>query len=256
MSKSVKPKVFCLSKSHPDYEREELRYIKQHLFFPSRELPSIDDYIQNINQSLGKYPVPEKTVRTVAEAVRDYGNDLLTVYSGFAEILTGGTLSEAITEEARKFASLYPSGLEKLGKFTCAIVLALQYQAFDGMTLDERRKARNGLLSIGKALVPESRGKKKTTTDPIIVRRYYLVCLFQLYHIEHTLRNSQGSRSKKVKSASKNFEMPINKIRDIWKLNENDEPTVRPVPIREMARTLTARHFGITQHRVSNIIAL
>ena len=255
MSKKFKPTVFLPSKSHPDYEREELLYIKQHLFFLASEPPSIDDYTQKINQSLGKYPVPEEAVRIVAGAVRDYGNDLLTVYSGVAKLMTDGTLSEAKTEEAREFDSRHPSGLETLGKFICAIVMALQYQASDARSLDERKNARKGLLSIGKALIPESRGKKKTTADPLIVRRYYLARLFQLYHIQYALI-SPGSRSEKVKAASENFEMPIEQIRELWKLDENDFPTVRPLYITEMARILTAEHFKITQHRVSNIIAL
>ena len=78
--------------------------------------------------------------------------------------------------------------------------------------------------------------------------------LFRLYHIRNTLKQAGKSRGEKVKEASLNFGMPIETIREFWKLDKNDRPTVKPLSVKETARILTARRCKVTQQTVSNAI--
>lgn len=146
---------------------------------------------------------------------------------------------------------------EDAERLAAAICYVLGWLTFEGLrgSYDERKKARSRLRKILKDLWPDARGKKKNTSDPFRVQLFYWNTLFRLYHIQNALRASDENQSQKVKAASQNFDTPIEQIRELWNLDEDDRPTARPIPIKEMARIVTARHFGITQHRLSNILA-
>ena len=138
----------------------------------------------------------------------------------------------------------------------CRVFGRLQQQIVFG-DAKERHKAAKRLRRITAAFIPETRGKKKVTVHPLEVKGVYFRELFRLYHVQNSLKSPAGgrSRSQKVRAISKNFDITIELIRELWKLDEDDKPTVRPIPIKEMARVLTARYFGMTQHRISNILA-
>ena len=131
----------------------------------------------------------------------------------------------------------------------------LQHQGANG--LRERRESRKRLKKLIDSLLPDSRGKRANTlaVSTSKVKLYYYEELFRIYHIENTLRTFPGTLRNKVKAASENYELSIETIKDLWKLNDSYTPICSPVSRKEMARILTAKHFRITQHRVSNILA-
>ena len=141
-----------------------------------------------------------------------------------------------------------------LGGIVCRVLGSVTHQALRG-SYGERNKAKRRLAKIVRGIFPGTRGKKKNTVNPLEVEVFYWKELFRLYHIQNALRTPGKSHSVKVKTASRNFDMPVERIRDLWKLDKDSQPTVRPISIKEMARILTAQHFAITQHRVSNILA-
>jgi hypothetical protein len=137
-----------------------------------------------------------------------------------------------------------------------------------------RRIATRRLKKLLNALIPETRGKRagKAVAQPVMVKYFYYSELFRFYHVrailsgqvKFTPRGSvpgqqafieTGRRSGRVKYVSENFAMPVPVIREFWCLDGEDIPQARPITVHEMARIVTARHFGITQHAVSNIIA-
>jgi hypothetical protein len=131
----------------------------------------------------------------------------------------------------------------------------LQHQGAHG--LRERRESRKRLKKLIDSLLPDSRGKRANilAVSTSKVKLYYYEELFRIYHIENALRNFPGTLRNKVKVASENYELSVETIKDLWKLNDSYTPICSPVSRKEMARILTARHFSITQHRVSNILA-
>jgi len=145
---------------------------------------------------------------------------------------------------------------EGLGPVICDVLRFWREQVERG-SLKERRLAAKHLREFSKALIPETRGKRKSTLRASYyeVKKFYYRALYRLYHLENALRTTPGSRTEKVRAASKNFEIPLETIRELWRLNEDDSPKGRPDPIRQRARLLTARHFRVTEPAVSNIIA-
>ena len=82
--------------------------------------------------------------------------------------------------------------------------------------------------------------------------------LFRLYHVEHALKSSDRPRNHalRVKEVSENFRIAIELIRELWCLDEDDEPNgKRPIPTKEMARLLSGRQFRISQQRVANLLS-
>jgi hypothetical protein len=124
-------------------------------------------------------------------------------------------------------------------------------------SLRERQESHRRLKEIMGSLFPDNRGKRANTLPGSLskVKLYYYEELFRLYHVENTLRTFPGSLRSKVKAASENYELSVETIKDLWKLDDSYTSVCSPVSRKEMARILTARHFSITQHRVSNILA-
>ena len=126
-----------------------------------------------------------------------------------------------------------------------------------GGSYQERQNATTWLEKFAKLLVPDNRGKRARASGATTghVKMYYYSELFRLYHIEHALRTISGSRVTKVRTASKNFQLPIDQIREFWGLDDKDDPDRQPFTVKDMARELTARHFRITHQTVSNILS-
>jgi hypothetical protein len=236
----LEPKVYLPSKSHPDYQNQEWEYFAEHY---GRKLCKkgplklgLGDPKVLASHYLAKVNSDEKD-RYVIEAVKLFGDHLLE--------LTVSLNPFRFSDEA-----------ERLGAAVCRVLGGLRRQALAG-NYDERREAKTRLEKIVKGILPDTRGKKRRTAHPSRVRKFYWSELFRLYHIQHALRSPSAPRnqSQRVVTASTNFEMPIQQIREFWGLDKDDQPTARPISIREMARILTDRHFGITQHRLSNILA-
>lgn len=156
-------------------------------------------------------------------------------------------------EERELFELRYREGL---GDVICDVLRYWREQVQRG-SLKERQLAAKHLGQFGKALIPETRGKRRKmrTATSYEVQKFYYKELFRLYHVELALRELPGSPREKVQSASKNFEISEETIRDLWFLDKNYNPKGRPDPIRQRARLVTARHFKITEHAVSNLLS-
>jgi hypothetical protein len=237
----LEPKVYLPSKSHPDYVEEEYKYVfvQQASRFSKKRGPRLF--------------TPRHFAGFYGDALEEakVNSDEKDRYIGLAVKLFSDHLLE-LTVSSNPFR--FCNEGERLGAAVLRILGSLRSGGLHG-EFQERKKDRARLKKIFKDILPDTRGKKTNTAYPLSVKIFYWNELFRLYHIRKTLQSGQRNMSQKVKAASENFEMPIDQIRDFWKLDEDDQPTVRPVPLKEMARILTARHFKLTQHRVSNILA-
>jgi len=146
--------------------------------------------------------------------------------------------------------------MDELGVSVCNVIRYWRDQVATG-TIESRRQAIKHLRNVAKVLIPDTRGKRgrRLTVPPLQVVLFYYKQIFDLYQIQNALRSLLRNMSTKVKAASKKFEIPVEQIRRLWNLDDEDKPKGRPVSIQEMARIQTAEHFNITQHTVSNIIA-
>jgi hypothetical protein len=121
------------------------------------------------------------------------------------------------------------------------------------------KRARDSLKRMAMSFVPDTRGrrKKQERIFPFDVKRYYFRQLFRIYHLRDALKSRTGGRKEKIKRASEDFDIPVDVITEFWGLDDamGIQRGSGPYTNKDMARVLTARHFGITQHRVSNIIA-
>jgi hypothetical protein len=238
---ALEPKVYLPSKSHPDYWTEQYKYMfrQQATRFklPGPRLFTPGQFARSYMKALegAKISSNEKD-RYIGLAVRLFGEHWLELTVSIDPI--------RFSDEAERLAA---AALRALGTLT--------HRALDG-DFHERKTAKARLEKIIRDMLPDTRGKKANTANPFSVKVFYWSELFRLYHIRKTLQSEQRNMSQKVKLASTNFEMPIEQIRDLWKLDGDDLPSGRPIPLKEMARILTARHFKLTQHRVSNILAL
>ena len=148
---------------------------------------------------------------------------------------------------------------EGLGPLICMVLRFWREQIQSGSPI-ERRQATKQLKAFGNALIPETRGKRQNilTASAYEVKVFYLKELYRLYHVEHFLKSSDGPRNcaLRVKQVSKNFQISVELIREFWCLDKDDHTTgERPIPIKEMARSLTGRQFKITQHRIANLFS-
>ena len=109
--------------------------------------------------------------------------------------------------------------LDGLGKKICD-VLRFWREQIKGGSLKERRQARKHLRAFGKALIPETRGKRQNVmlADSWEVKEFYLKELYRLYHVENFLKSSDGpkNRDSKMKQAGENYQMSVASIRRFW----------------------------------------
>jgi hypothetical protein len=240
------PKVYLPSKDHPDYQNQEWDYFVEHrgkkLLKKGRlRLPGglgLDDpkvlavVYSNVmaNGKIGSVEIDDYVI----SAIKLFSENIIQL----TESLTPFRLSD----EANR-----------LGGHVCRFLGSLISQAQSG-NYEERKLANKRFSRIIKSISPDARGKKKVTASPFSIQLFYWGELFRLYHIENALKSSVRNLDQKLRAISTSFEMPIDQIREFWKVDENFQP-IRPIRLKEMARILTARHFGITQHRVSNILS-
>ena len=216
---ALEPKVYLPSKSHPDYKNEEYKYV-----FQGRRL--------RMRRGLSLF-TPRQFAGFYGDALKQakVNSDETDRYIGLAVKLFSDHLLE-LTVSSNPFR--FCSEGELLGAAVLRILGSLRIGALHG-EFQERKKDRARLKKIVKHILPDTRGKKTNTAYPLSVKIFYWKELFRLYHIRKMLQSGQRNMSQKVKAASENFEMPIDQIRDFWKLDEDDQPTVRPVPLKEMA---------------------
>lgn len=235
-------------KINREYHMEELRYIQSHIFRKKRRvLPQrspkavqavnlLDQIRQGWSKNSGLAPFEEEKDKYVIEAIK--------LFSGTA--FSAGVFPFRLSDEGNK-----------LGGSICRVLGYLQQQALTG-NLSVRRTAINRLKIITKAIIPETRGKRGDRVDSFSVKYVYYGELFRLYHIRKALREPIRNQSQKVRSASKNFGLPIEKIREYWRLDEDDMPSDemgQRLTLKEMTRELTARHYRIDPQTVANHIA-
>jgi hypothetical protein len=152
----------------------------------------------------------------------------------------------------------YLDTMDRLGCLICVMIRSWKDCAISA-NLTARREATARLKMLAAALVPDNRGR--VAVDDFDVLYFYYTELFRLYHIRRILvtpraNRKHGGYADRVRCASEAFDLPVSTIRELWCLDEDDEPSLtRPTSMKDMARILTDRHFGIAQHTLSNIIA-
>jgi len=240
-------------KINREYHMEELRYIQSHIFRRKRRvLPQrspkavqaanlLDQIRQGWSKESGLGPFEEEKDKYVIEAIK--------LFSGTA--FSVGVFPFRLSDEGNK-----------LGGSICRVLGYLRQQALMG-TKEARQSAIKRLKNIMKDVIPGGRGKRGDKIDSGAVKFFYYQEMFRLHQIRNALKSPLGAinQSQKVKDVGSNFGVPIGTIRQLWFLDENDKPKSRRVSLKEMARILTANHFctphhRMTQHRVSNILAL
>ena len=262
---SFEPKVHLPSIEHPDYYACEHEYVVDHLFrggsrkarkkkreavFARLKIPRefrnapARFFRREIINGWQANPrsFKKENERYVINALKYFGLQALAPAFLFVK------LPQQWTKEQMEMFGLSVAIRE--------VILYWQFQAKRG-SFQARRKAVQRLKEIGPALIPSTVGKRNiTVVDPVLVKNYYFQTLFRLYQIKHSLREHVKGRREKVEAASKNFDMPVELIRFLWQLDENDQPKgAQLVPIKQRARILTARQYQISEYRVSNIIA-
>lgn len=239
-----KPRAYFSNGYDPEYRKEQLRYVAAHMFpegpktLPSKQQPSFyaDQIQQGWTKESGLGPFREEKDRCVSDGLKLFGETSLG----------DGNWPFHLTDQANQLGGAICRVLGYLLQQTCAD------------KQEQRQMATRRLEKIIRNAKSETRGKKKRVIRPEAVKFFYFQELFWLYQIQNALRSPTGSRnySRKIKEVSKNFGMPIEQIRELWNLDEEDQQKPgRQLPIKEMARILTDRHFSISQHRLSNIIA-
>lgn len=147
---------------------------------------------------------------------------------------------------------------EHLGGHVCMVLHFWRRKAQEG-SLKERQQAIKHLKAFGKALLPETRGRRKNrrTAGVWEVKMFYLKELYRLYHIENAMRSRQLPRNKslKVKQISQNFGMSAESVREFFGLDGNDDRVRRRVTAKDMARFNTVRRFDIGEGAVSNLLS-
>jgi hypothetical protein len=247
----VEPERYLPSKAHPGYSKEEFNYVISHV----------------VPKEVKKMRASDGGKRPAGALVECYTNEIRHGWKAIPGL--GPSFSEdkdkLVVEAMMLFrepmflaASLVPMQLSKeanqLAGAVCHVLGHLQSQIVFG-DAGRRRNAARRLRKILADIIPETRGKKRATAHPLEAKIFYYKELFRLYHIQHALRGPGKNQSAKVKAASQEFDMPIQQLRDLWQLDEDEEVRARRISIKEMARILTGRHFRITQHRLSNILA-
>ena len=150
---------------------------------------------------------------------------------------------------------------EGLGPLICMVLRFWREQIQSG-SLIERRRATKHLKDFGKALIPETRGKRKNivTANAYEVKTFYLKELYRLYHVDHALQASDGPRNQalKVKEVSKSFQITVVQLRKLLGLADDYTPDPhldRLKTPKEMAVVRTAEHFKLVPGRISNILS-
>lgn len=248
-SDPLEPKVYLPSRSHQDYQNQEWEYFEEHHGeklvkkgrLKYRSIPGLDD--RKVTASFYQHQIEQAKI--ISDEVDRYVIEAVNLFAEHLIELTVSLTPFRFSTEA-----------QGLGAAVCRVLGGLRLQALKG-NYDMGRKAKTRLEKIVKGILPDTRGKKSRTADPLQVQKFYWGELFRLYHVRHTLQSPKGVRnfSAKVKAASKNFEMPIELIRELWGLDEDDMPDRQAFSLKDMARELTARHFKITHQTIQNILA-
>lgn len=273
------PKTYLPSKSDRNYSKEAAKYAVFHIFLCSAKWNkwvakgAPTDLSTSAEVAEMKEALAADLTDLIAQGWKEapYGKGKATFSDKAAEHVIGAMhifevdalrllpVDEPIVRGQDSSDSRLPglTRMDQLGVSVCNVIRHWHDQAKKGK-LEERRRAREHLKKVCEALIPDSRGKRGSslTVPPLDILLYYYKEMFRLYHIQNALRSMPGRTSEKVKAASENFGMTVEQIRELWNLDDTDKPKGRPVPIKEMARILTARQFNITQHAVSNMIAL
>jgi hypothetical protein len=252
VSKSFDLKMLLPSVSDPVYKEAERLFVVGHIFQPHRvkrmarkvdharfegwNYPQI--YLDRIRAGWRADGLSYDGAKAVIEAVKTHGLDAI-----------GG----------RKEQGMHNPRAEVLSDLSVEILKALGHwrRLVQQGSKQQRHWATRCLKQFGQVLIPDTRGKKWTTeVNADKVKIWYYKELFRLLQIRNALRQLPSKNfSKRVRDASERFDMPVQQIKELWRLDEESQITTKPLTTKEMARILTARHFAITQQRVSNIIA-
>ena len=245
------PERYWPSASDPGYKNDLFFYVHLHNPPDWREkrereqaarwpFERIRGYVKTIKSDL-EHPdqlASQEAISCAVEAIQKFGVDALCPPRVWRH------------RELRRQYEVRFLRLALLSECLTGLIEKLQIDVSTGIGGSQPKKQLQKILN---ALIPESRGRKKKVSARTIKMLYYKE-LYRLYHIRNALKKAGKTRTAKVKEASLNFGMPVERIRELWKLDENDQTTVRPIPIKEMARILTADFCKVTQQTVSNAI--
>jgi hypothetical protein len=101
------------------------------------------------------------------------------------------------------------------------------------------------------------KGKRaKSLVNP---RKEVLVCylkeLFRVYNLSESIKSGSRNIDVRLKTASENFQIPVEELRIFLRLDDKSSPYRNPLPPKEIALILTSEKFNITQHRLRNILS-
>ena len=111
------------------------------------------------------------------------------------------------------------------------------------------------LKRLGNALAGDRRGRRAQVTNLFALRALYHRKVFRLLRARRLLkaRGSTGSSlAARIRATAKDCGLPEADLRN--HLLDNHGNPQRPISVREEARIWTARHFGVTQQTVSNLL--
>lgn len=267
-----------------DYKDEEFRYIVGRLFSQKRlakqeknqALPLIpqtlterqavaDHFLEQIEQyrpsavfRRGKPPPvlhwPDEVGHIVLDAFHTFGFDALRL--SVADTLI------ARRHDTRALAHDYLASLDHLGAVIGEVIRDWQRRVQEEPDLDKRRQAQNNLRQVGKALIPNTRGKreKRVRVPDREVKRYYYKELFRCEQASTLLRRTAtlpGCRRWEVRlqAVCERFDLPYDP--GWWGFSEKGQ-VLRQLLMnaKESAVLLTARHFPPAKEQtIRNILA-
>jgi len=265
----LEPERYWPSSSDPNYQEDllsyldaqDIRHLQQHMDWNNppevklrKEYDRIPGYVKEItaslNQGFGGLPsegLPsEQAITSAIQAMKTFGIRVLFP-PRWKRLAPRSRLSLRVHKEGlrRQWRR------KRLAEAIIKLIENLQTLIYGGR---HSAKARKQLERVLKSIIPETRGKGMTV-HPMIIRSCYYKELYRLYHIRHFFKQPGLRRGEKVKEASRRFDMPVKTIRELWSLDEDNQPT-RPISLREMARSLVARRFRISPQTVSNKLSV
>lgn len=236
----LEPKVYLPSIDHPEYVTHQWQYFWEHHKSRFRGLSFLGD--PRDHASVWQHEIEQAKINS--DESDKYVIAAIKLLFGEHPIELAASLTPfRLCDEANR-----------LGGVVCRVLGHLSREGQEG-DFNSRKEAKRRFEKIVNGISPDARGKKKNTTSPLQVRLFYWNELFRLYHVRKALKSPLHNIDQKVKEVSDNFRSPAEQIKEFWRLDQNTGQPVRPIPLTAMARILAARHFKLTENRISNILS-
>jgi hypothetical protein len=167
-------------------------------------------------------------------------------------------------EEGSKEAII--SRLNEIRQTVCPRVVKWWVAARDAPEKERRERAAKLLMSIGRALAGDQRGRRKATIPRLAVLQHYYEAEFRLQKAQEFLRRSEWgrrtTRQERLETTAVACGIPIREIQLFLNVDEEGQPrrdlegqTLPVAAKREFAaRSWTARQFHVGEPTVRRII--